>query len=326
MPTKKSSIVLEAVRRFPNLPSRTLAAHILNTHGALFDNDLEKIRTRVRYFRGAHGEDNRKDAHNYQELFKDKPVKLPETWRKKRTSYSLSPGVWLILSDAHIPFHEQSPLEAAVQAGQAEKVDGILLNGDWQDCAALSFWPTAHRDFNREIELVIDSLDWLRQEFPTQKVIYKPGNHEFRMPRYFVKHAPHLAESPVAAMETVLGFEERSIEFLDYYQIVQAGKLPIIHGHEVPAIIRAVNPARGLFLRTKTFSACSHCHSTSEHSPANIHGELLTTWSFGCLCSLSPDYAPYGNDWNWGFAFINVEKDGNFEVINRRILPNGKVV
>jgi len=41
---------------------------------------------------------------------------------------------------------------------------------------------------------------------------------------------------------------------------------------------------------------------------------------------MHPDYAPYGTNWNWGFAIVNVEKNGNFEVVNRRILPNGKVV
>lgn len=325
-PDKKGEIVLEAVRRFNHLPSRTIASHILNVYGDLFDNDIEIIRSRVRYYRGSKGDKSRKEAHAHRELFTSSPVKMPETWRSVRTSYDLKPGLWLVLSDIHVPFHEPKPLEAAIQTGLAEKVDGIFFNGDIQDCAALSFWPTAKRDFNREIEAVIDLFDWMREEFPKQHIVYKPGNHEYRLPRYFVKNAPELATSPLAAMETVLGFEQRNIEFLDYFQIVHAGKLPIIHGHEVPAITRAVNPARGLFLRTKTFSACSHCHSTSEHSPRNINNELLTTWSFGCLCNLSPDYSPYGNDWNWGFALVNVEKNGDFEVTNRRVLPNGKVV
>ena len=89
---------------------------------------------------------------------------------------------------------------------------------------------------------------------------------------------------------------------------------------------RTVNPARGLFLRAKTFSACSHCHTTSEHSTRDINDLMITTWSFGCLCDLSPDWNPIGNDWNWGFALINVEKDNNFEVENRRILSSGRVV
>jgi hypothetical protein len=326
MSRRQSNIVLDAVRRFPNLPSRTLARHLLAEHGELFENDLEKIRTKIRYYRGSHGNQHRQNAQKHAELFTKTPVVLPPTWRKIRTPYQMPPGVWLILNDPHIPFHEPKPLEAAVQMGQAEKVDGVFLNGDMWDCAAVSYWPMAHRDMNRELEIFNDFLDWLRQEFPKQKIVYKPGNHEYRLPRYFIAKAPELAETPWAAMETVMGFEERGIEFLDYFQLVKFGKLPVFHGHEIPNLQRTVNPARGLFLRAKTFAACGHCHSTSEHSETNINDELLTTWSFGCLCDLHPDWMPYGNRWNWGAGLISVEKNGNFEVINRRILPNGKMV
>jgi hypothetical protein len=169
-------------------------------------------------------------------------------------------------------------------------------------------------------------LDWLRQEFPDAKMVYKPGNHEYRLPRYYIANAPELIESPVTAMETHLDFEGRGIEFLDYHQIIRAGKLPIIHGHEVRHIDSAVNPARGLYMRAKSYAACSHCHRTSMHTERNIDGKILTTWSFGCLCDLSPDYHVVGNNWNWGLGIINVEKNDDFEVQNLRVLPSGEVV
>jgi len=325
MASKRLEVVKDAVRRFNHLPNRTIAKHLLHTHGGLWDNDLEKIRQRVRYVRGQHGERNR-DIIADKSLFVNGPIKIPETWRRIRKPYHLDPGLWLVLSDIHVPFHEPKPIEAAIQAGQAEQIDGIFFNGDIQECQSLSYWPTARKDFNREVELTIDFLDFIQCEFPDKPIVYKPGNHEYRLPRFFMAQAAELALSPLAAMETVMDFEGRGIEFLDYHQLVMAGDLPIIHGHEVQSISRAVNPARGLFLRTKTFAACSHCHSTSQHTPKDIHGNLLTTWSFGCLCNLEPEWNPLGNDWNHGFGFVNVEKDGNFEVINRRILPTGKVV
>ena len=323
---RKTDIVKAAIRRFSQLSTRTIARHLLYTYGELWDNDLEKIRDSVRYYRGKHGDSGRKRAADKSLFLDGSEISIPQTWRKTRNPYHLSPGTWLILADAHIPFHEPVPLEGAVQAGQAEHVDGVLINGDWQDCAAVSYWPTRKRDFNREVELVIDSLDWLRKQFPKQKIVYKPGNHEYRLPRYFVKKAPELVGSPLEAMETIIGFEQRKIEFLDYYQLVMAGKLPILHGHEIRNLNKTVNPARGLFLRAKSWALCSHCHTTSMHTAKNITGRLLTTWSTGCLCDLSPDYWPYANDWNWGFALVNIEKDGNFEVVNRRVLPNGKIV
>src|SRR5574343_300047 len=69
-----------------------------------------------------------------------------------------------------------------------------------------------------------------------------------------------------------------------------AGKLPILHGHEVRRMAMAVNPARGLFMRLKSWGMCGHCHKTSEHTERDIRGTILTTWSVGCLCDLSPVY------------------------------------
>jgi len=322
--SRTNQIVVDAVRRYPNLPTNTLAQYILNMDGPAFDGNKEKIRTRIRYYRGQLGDLAREEAVD-KTLFAS-AVKMPPTWRQIKSNYDLNPGLWAIFSDIHVPYHEPVPIESAISAAQAEKVDGILFNGDLQDCSAVSYWKTVKRDFNKEVEAVIDFLDWIRQEFPKQQIVYKPGNHEYRLPQYYITHAPELANTPLACMEMLLGFEKRNIEFLDYHQKVMAGMLPIIHGHEIRAISRAVNPARGLYLKAKTFCACSHCHTPSMHSAKDIHGELLTTWSFGCLCDLEPDWNPFGNDWGWGFALVDVEKNGDFEVVNRRILKNGKVV
>ncbi len=322
--TERTQIVTEAIQRFPQLPTRTISRYILYNYGDIFGNNLETIRDAVRRRLGAHGENDRKRMFV---LPRTTPVVMPQTWRKPRNPYNLPVGLWLLLPDIHVPMHEPRPVEAAISYGQKHKVNGVLLNGDAQDCISESFWLSERkRDSDKEIELFIDFLDFLRHEFPKQKIVYKPGNHEYRLPRYYQKHMPDLIGLPLLAMEATLGFELRDIEYLDYRQIVNAGKLPILHGHEIQSISKAINPARGLFNKIKSWGLCSHCHQTSEHNAKNIRGQYLTTWSTGCLCDLQPDYNPYGNDWNWGFALINVEKNGDFEVENRRILPSGKVV
>ena len=322
----KTQLIKDSIRRFSHLSSRSIARYILMNYGnEYFDNDLEKIRGRVRYFRGKSGKTH-KDSLADKSLIPDKPLKMPKTWVKDRPPYKLKAGLWGIMPDVHVPFHQPKPIEAAIQEFQKEKVDGILLLGDFQDCAAVSWWKQAQRKFSKELELSIDMLDFIRGEFPDAMIVYKPGNHEYRLPNYYVTHAPELVESPVAAMEAVIGFEERNIEFLDYLQMVFAGKLPLIHGHEIRLTSRAVNPARGLSLKAKTFCACAHFHTTSQHTTKNLLGEDITTWSFGCLCDLNPDFYPYGNEWNHGFGIINIEDNGDFEVINRRVLPSGDVV
>lgn len=329
--TTKTQIIRDSIRRFQHLPKRTIARHIINTYPDLFREkdgqiySIDRMRDLVRYHMGKNGEKNRDHVGDQAIITDNQKIQMPRTWIRKVKPHYLPPGLWLILADAHVPFHEPLPLEQAIKYGQAQKVDGVFILGDLQDCSSLTYWPNARRDFNKEVEEVIDAIDFIRQEFPKQKIVYKPGNHEYRLPRRFVEKLPELADAPLAAIETSLGFEERNIEFLDYFQKVYAGKLPMIHGHEVQHINRMVNPARGLFLRAKSWAACAHCHTTSEHTSTTIEGDYLTCWSFGCLCNLHPEYNPFGNDWNWGFGLVNIEKDGDFEVENRRILPSGDI-
>ena len=319
----KSQIVIDAIHKFPALPAKTISRYILAEYGMYFDGDLEKIRDMVRYRLGSHGDRNRERIGDG--VIKRAPATMPRTWRRTRGEYHLDPGKWLVLSDIHVPYHEPKALEAAFEYGKAQNVDGVLLNGDAQDCAAVGMWSsTVKRNFDGEVESFIEFLDYLDQEFPNAKKVYKPGNHEYRLPRMYANKAPELIGMPLMAMDVVLGLEYRGIEFLEYKQIVMAGKLAILHGDEYK-MSTAVNPARGLFLKAKTYAACGHFHSTSEHSTRNVHGDLISTWSFGCLCDMSPDYAPY-NDWNWGFAVVTVDKSGKFKVDNRKILPDGEVV
>lgn len=327
--TSKGMIVRETVRRFHHLPDRTIARHLINNYPHLFLDgegkaDLEKARSSVRYYTGKTGKKNRETTTD-KELHKDAPAKMPQTWIEAKTPYQLPPGSWLVMNDTHVPFHEPKPIETAIAWGQASGVDGVFLNGDIQDCQAVTFWPTARRDFDKELEASLDFLDFLRREFEGKKIVYKPGNHEYRLPRRFADKMPELATSPLSAMETYMGFEARDIEFLGYHQKVMAGKLPIIHGHEMRYISKAVNAARGLFLRAKSWGMCGHCHSTSEHTSVDIHEQMLTTWSVGCLCNLSPEYSPMGNDWNWGAAIVHIDKKGGFDVENKRILPSGRL-
>jgi hypothetical protein len=321
---QRTELIRNIIRQYPELPKLTIARYILNHHGSMFDHNLEAIRSAIRYHCGQNGNTCRKLIGD--KIIPKDHVNMPPTWAPVRDKYHLNHGKWLSIMDIHVPFHETIPLESALQFGQKEKINGIFINGDAFEADSMSFWPGIRRDFDREVEAFVDFLDFLIQEFPKAKIVYKPGNHEYRLPRYFQRNAKILEKSPLATMETLMGFETRGIEFLDYFQIVMAGKLPILHGHEIRGTSRAVNPARGLFLKAKTFSLCGHFHSTSQHSTRDLMGNLITTWSTGCLCNLEPEWNPYGNDWNWGFAIITIDKNEDFEVANYRILPNGHVV
>lgn len=323
--SQRTEIVRDIVLKLNHLPTRSIARYLMSIHAGLFENNLETARSAVRYIRGENGAVSREGNPNLVEA--NKIFTMPDTWRTVTDPYLLPPAKWLLINDLHIPFHERTAVEKAIQYGKKRKCTGVFLNGDIQDCQACSFWPSVIRkDFMKEVLLFNDFLDYLRQEFPDVPIVYKPGNHEYRLPRYYASKLPDMIGSPILAMETILDFEGRGIEFLDYFQVVMAGKLPILHGHELRSISTAVNPARGLFLKANSWALCGHSHRTSEHTGTNIHGDYLTTWSVGSLCDLHPEYNPLGNQWNHGLAIVENKENGDFEVTNKRILPSGKVV
>jgi hypothetical protein len=51
----------------------------------------------------------------------------------------------------------------------------------------------------------------------------------------------------------------------------------------------------------------------------------MACFSIGCLCQLTPKYRPFAyTKWNHGFAIVEIDGDGSFEVNNYRIIK-GKV-
>ena len=211
MANEQTAIVRDVVQRLNHLPTRSIARYLLSMYGGIFENNLEKARSAVRYVRGESGDEHR--LTNKLVIPAEKQ-EMPDTWRRVTTPYELHAGKYLFIMDAHVPFHEKVPLEAALKYGVKRKVDGIVMNGDMQDCSALSFWKSVIRkDFMKEVLVFLEFLDYLRQMFPKEMIIYKPGNHEYRLPRYFAERCPELVETPLVAMETLLDFEGRGIEF-----------------------------------------------------------------------------------------------------------------
>lgn len=231
----------------------------------------------------------------------------------------------LIIPDAHIPYHNPEALDLAVKEGKRQKPSVVLLNGDFSDNYSQSPHETdpKKRDLVYELQAVKQGLAWIQEQFPKARIIYKGGNHELWWDRYLWRNAPALCGLPTTTWEAQVRPDKSRIEFVDHLRAVTIGSLLVLHGHEYRfAIANPVNPARGLFLRTKVTSMCSHFHQRSEHSERDGNGKLITTWSTGCLCELSPEYAPR-NNWSHGFAVVELNgKD--FDVQNLRII-HGKI-
>lgn len=258
------------------------------------------------------------------------PFKMPVSHAQAKKTYKFSSkdNNILILSDIHIPYHDIPALTAAINYGKKQKVNAILLNGDIIDCAELSKYekdPKA-RKFVEEANSTKQFLEQLRKTFPKAKIVWLKGNHDVRYEKFLYKKAPELFDDPYYKLEERLGLKGLNIQLLDEEYLVYAGKLMITHGHlSVKGIFAPVNPARGIFLKAKASLLIGHCHQVSEHTERTLEDKMISCWSTGCLCTLYQPYDPHNTKHAHGFAHVQVNKNGSYNVYNKRII-NGVIL
>lgn len=230
-------------------------------------------------------------------------------------------GVWLALMDCHVPYHDRATIEAAITEARRRGVVGVILNGDTLDSHDLSDHdkdPSAPR-YIEEVDTARKLLAWLRQQLPKARIVVKEGNHEERLQRYVMKRAPALFGLDGIDVASFLRLAAVGAEWVGGRRVIALGRLNVIHGHEYPdGAASPVSPARGLYQKARSPALCGHHHRTSEHHGRNIRGRIEGAWTVGCACFLSPFWRRL-NDWNHGYAMIDVASDGTFGVDNRRV-------
>ena len=329
-----SSLVDDYCAKHPDMLTKTLARMIYKNHPELFKS-IEVVRTRIRYRRGAVGDEKRKYAKEFKR--QQKPIK---EWMQFFTLPQEKEGVdpfvipssikkTLLFGDVHLPYHDYEAVVTMLEYADKQNIDSIIINGDLIDFYKISRFikdPT-RANIRYEMDMAQEFFEMLRGAFPNASIFYKIGNHEERYEIFLKSKAPEIFGDDYYSLEDRLDLNSYKIKYIQGKQLIKYGKLNIIHGHEFGgSFFSPVNPARGLFMRAKCNIIAGHNHQTSEHHENNLNGENMATWSIGCLCQLNPEYRPFAfTKWNLGFAMLTKDKQGMFEVDNKRIV-NGKVV
>jgi len=312
-------------KQFPEAATRTLAKRLADSHQIT----VEQARSALRQVRGNYGAASKKNApaprpNGVAGTKPQMPPSIAEPW----LPFDLGNGIKVaILSDIHIPYHSVIALEAAVKYCKKRRPDVVLLNGDFADFYSISRHQKdpSKRDFKGEIEAVQQGLAWIRGQFPKARIVFKAGNHEERWQSWLWNQAPEISDFDRMSLKEWLDADKYGIEVVADQRPIMAGKLPIMHGHEMGKGISApVNAARGLFLRTISTMLVGHGHRTSQHVEPDWKHVDTATWSTGCLCDLNPAYAVI-NKWNSGAANVDVDNEGEFHVNNFRISGSGEI-
>lgn len=306
------------------MPTLKLARIVYKENNLKF-KDVEDARYTLRGLEGKAQYKKIPEASNHLADRPLNPYNLPKSDEAVYEPFKIKAKRLLILSDIHIPYHSVSALTCTFDYAKKEKPDAILLNGDTLDFFGLSRFmkdPKA-RSFAEELRAFKEFMDVLKKTFNAQ-IYFKLGNHEERYFHFLWMKAHEIVGVEEFELENIIKARAEGIEIIKDKRIIKAGDLNIIHGHEFGgSVFSPVNIARGLFLRGKVSAIQGHNHQTSEHTESNMNGEIMTTWSMGCLCELNPAYLPI-NKWNHGFAIVDIE-GSNFDVRNKRIFK-GKIL
>lgn len=332
----KRSPVGEAARALcaeakPSVGNHTLARTLADEYNI----PRERARSMIRYYRGNNGNKRRNCATSPRP--NGEPgwaPEIPPSLVERFEPYELGAGFTVgIMADLHIPFHSHDALSIAVSWLKENNPDKIVIAGDYGDWYSVSRFNKnpKYRNLKRELDLQRQGLAWLRSQFPDTQIVLIKGNHDERWETYLwnglLHEHPDMHDEELLQFDTWLHANQHGIEIVNNRRPVLAGQLPIIHGHELPrGITNPVNMARGAFLRLSDTVLVAHGHRTSQHvEPTGIFHHEVATYSMGCLCDLYPYYMPIGNRWDNGFAFAEVDSDGEFDLRLLRITKHGKV-
>lgn len=230
-----------------------------------------------------------------------------------------------VMSDVHLPLHDRPALMATASYLKEKNIDMLILNGDVLDCSNL----TRHSQrkpmrytWGQELEVARAFFSSLRVLFPKIPILYLEGNHENWVKQYLVNRAPQLSGD--YELEKVLGLEQLGIQWLPEDRVVKYGKLYIMHGHQL-RIGGSMNVAEKVLRKAGVNVMCGHWHQQAYYEKKNLVDEIHACWINGALCDLHPDYMPYNNHGH-GFATVELlDKDGTFNVVQRKVM-NGRVI
>ena len=331
MNEERVNLLSKTLEEFPDAPTMTLAKKLYKEYPEHFTT-LENARSMIRYRRGNRGAGDREKAKkNHSETFRDPQkagfkMQLPKSIANPFKDFKLPDGRILVMSDVHVPYHDEKALEACLEYADYYEPDTILFNGDIADFFSISRWEKnpAERNLSRELQLCRQFIQHMRERYPHARIIYKIGNHEERWEKYMWVKAPEIIGISDFEIYNLLNFNKYGIEEVKGKQKIKAGQhLTIIHGHELFNSTAPVNFARTLQTNLGVCTIAGHRHQTSEHAFKTADNKHIHCWSLGCLCDMQPEYAVL-NKWNHGFATIELSGK-KFNVVNKRII-DGVVV
>lgn len=246
---------------------------------------------------------------------------------------SKKPQLRLILPDVHFPFQDPALLDAWLNHldDLRPALTGIDILGDLMDAYTLSRFdknPDRKTNIQIEVDEASDFLSEVRRRAGRKcDIRYSEGNHENRLRRTLWGRAPYLAPIRNLTIPALLRLKDHKIDYYTPEAPYRIGNLWILHGD----IVRKSNwassfggvCARTVASRVNGNVIMAHTHHMSYVSNQTWSG-LLEAYECGCLCHFDLEYIIGVPPWQQGWATIEIEPSGAYDVNFVRSLPIGR--
>lgn len=220
-----------------------------------------------------------------------------------------------ILADLHVPYHHADLVDHVIAQIGRDRPDAVILLGDVIDCAAIS----RHSHYGHETSIGAEAervehlLESIRTAAPAADIIWKHGNHEDRVRRYW-SDAGMAAEGMewLAQRIDIADLRVRVVPaWVVMEMIVDSDKIVMAHGHEQSTSGR--HPAERAWQhwgKLTRYVMIGHNHYVDRYIPPGI-GPRCAAYALGCLAQRQPYRAGNTSRWMCGYA---VWRDGKVHI------------
>lgn len=234
----------------------------------------------------------------------------------------------LIIPDTHRPYHHKRAYNLMLQVAQdQERIDEIVLLGDYADFYAVQQHGASHPLLNqllaKEVDSVNQGLDELDALFPDAKKVFIEGNHEWRLERFIQSHAAPLYGlidwQSLFKLNSRPGWRCIPWGPRQRYRILNS---KLTARHRPPA-----TNAKSAAARALCNIAYGDIHKIQEAYIKGLWGEEYVSFCVGWLGDTRFDkvfgFLKNHDEWQFGFGLVWVNaKTGYFYHQKVHILPN----
>lgn len=223
----------------------------------------------------------------------------------------------LLVPDTHAPFHDRKAWALMIKAARKYQPDVIVHLGDLVDCYSVSAHdrdPRRVHQLSAELRAANSLLDDLDSLGAARKVFCE-GNHEYRLERYLLQHAPALLDS--IDMGKLLHLKRRGWDEIPYHEFGKVGKLYVTHEAGFCGA-NAIKQTGDAFRHNVAFG---HSHRLGVSYFGTVTGERYVSANLGWLGDTHE--AKYAHNatkaqWALGFGVGRIEKSG---IVHLRPVP-----